>query len=122
MLLSLGENTDNDAVRKIVESFQKDDDVFSNDFLTDTVMIQRTVGKPSTSKLSHVLWDTLNLNTSDGPWKPARVITVDAKHELPPGPYFLASGNTLAQAWRLFPDTQDAFTTTFVPASNNSLK
>ncbi|KAI0182115.1 putative amidase [Hypoxylon sp. FL1284] len=119
VLFSLESNT-NESLRNIVKSFQQDD-VFSVDFLTDTVVVQWMSGRPSTSKGSHISWEALDLTTADGPWKPARVITVDSQHQLPSGPYFLAPGNTLAQAWRLYPDTSDSFTTTFVPKLNGSL-
>lgn len=94
------------------------DDVFSDDFLTDTVMIQGQNGQDE----SLIQWADFSVETAHGPWKPDRIIKIEFNVAFEPGPYFLLPGRTLAQAWRLYPDTQDAFATTFVPTPGDPFR
>lgn len=108
VLLSLDEASTEESILRVIESFRSDD-VFSDDFLTDTVVVQ-------TASLNK------KLRIRCGKWSPDHVIEIENSHALPDGPYFLTADNLLAQAWRLYPDTQDAFSTTFVPNQIDPLR
>lgn len=95
-------------------------DVFSDDFLTDTVMIQGQNGQTVDESL--IQWAGFSVETAHGHWKPDRIIKIEFNVALEPGPYFLLPGRILAQAWRLYPDTQDAFATTFVPTPGDPFR
>ncbi|KAJ0123645.1 amidase [Diaporthe amygdali] len=100
VLLSIDEKSTHESIQSDIESFIQHDDVFSDDFLTDTVMIQG----------------------QNGQTKPDRIIKLEFNVALEPGPYFLLPDSVLAQAWRLYPDTQDAFATTFVPTPGDPFR
>ncbi|KAJ4154988.1 hypothetical protein LMH87_000258 [Akanthomyces muscarius] len=117
LLLSLHrESTAVDVAHKIA-AFYDNDDVFSEDFLTDTVIVQ--VDQPEEAPA--IQWaDVHRLVGRGGSWHPVHILQVEDT-QLPQGPYFLSPGNLLFQAWRLYPDTQDAFVSTFVPAGDDAL-
>jgi hypothetical protein len=118
LLLSVCQSSTKDTLISSIESFYSQDDVFSDDFLTDVVFVQfqGEGDKPV------IPWTELSRPTSTGRWVPEHVIEIDTNPEVPQGPYFLHSDNTLAQAWRLYADIQDAFATTFVPVDHGSSK
>ncbi len=118
LLLSLHrESTAVDVAHKIA-AFYDNDDVFSEDFLTDTVIVQ--VDQPEEAPA--IQWaDVHRLVGRGGSWHPVHILQVEDT-QLPQGPYFLSPGNLLFQAWRLYPDTQDAFVSTFVPAGDDALQ
>lgn len=113
VLLSVRLGSSIEAICDLIKSFYDRDDVLCDDFLTDTVII-----KSEAQSKSDILWTGLRRSTSSGEWAPEHAIQieVDRQERLPEGPYFLTSDNRLTQAWQLFPDTQDAFAVTFVPA------
>ncbi|KAG8162641.1 hypothetical protein KVR01_007119 [Diaporthe batatas] len=115
VLLSVGQRSTNDSLRQDIETFRRDDDVFSDDFLTDSVLVQGVQGWNFEN--SQINWGGLGIQTANGYWNPTDVMTVQT--DLPPGPYFLTAENKIAQAWRLYPDVQDAFATTFVPSEDD---
>ncbi|PQE11375.1 hypothetical protein CJF31_00001188 [Rutstroemia sp. NJR-2017a BVV2] len=116
LLLSVCQSSTKDTLIDSIESFYSQDDVFSDDFLTDVVVVQfqGEGDKPV------IPWSELSRPTSTGRWVPEHVIEIGTNPEVPQGPYFLHSDNTLTQAWRLYADTQDAFATTFVPVDHGS--
>ena len=56
--------------------------------------------------------ELLGLETSVGPWNIRSAFAVTGS--IPPGPYFL-HGNAIHQAWRLYPDTLEAFSVAAYP-------
>ncbi|KAK3933866.1 amidase signature domain-containing protein, partial [Diplogelasinospora grovesii] len=97
----------------------RDDDVFTKDFKTNVVILQRkknaSSGRPQIDLVQYVSQNR-SVPCKGEQWLLTFQIIIE-NHELPPGPYFLTPDNFLAEAWRLYPDTQDAFATTFVPPS-----
>lgn len=97
---------------KTVEYWLENDDVFSVDFLTETVIVPEHATFPFSD---HVF------DTSAGPWKPRNVLhatwldqTGSSSVFASTGPFFLI-GNALHQAWRLHTDDLDSFATTLIP-------
>lgn len=120
VLLSIDEESTHESIQSDIKSFSQQDDVFSDDFLTDTVVIQGKNGQMVDESL--IEWANLSVETAHGPWRPGRIIKIEFNMALEPGPYFLLPESALAQAWRLYPDTQDAFATTFVPTPGDPLR
>lgn len=126
VLLLLDDNADIQSIQFDLDLFSRHDDVFSDDFLTHTVVVQgkRKGGRPIDA--SQIQWASLQRDTVHGPWKPSRIITIEFEEALEPGPYFLTLDNTLditlSQAWRMYPDTQEAFATTFVPSLEDPMQ
>lgn len=93
------------------------DDVFSESFLMDTVIIQGDVG--DMERLEDI-WASLDSTPLAKSWHPTHVLPVKRPNRITPdGPYFLSSGNLLSQAWRVYPDTHDSFTTAVVPSDKD---
>lgn len=92
-------------VLEAVSQFSQADDVFCSLFLTDTVGVLDTPKHALTRELQ-------DLETKVGKWTVKSVYAVTGlqggKASIPPGPYFLR-GNVIHQAWKLYPDTLDAF-------------
>ena len=112
---------DSNAVHKAINQLTSTgDDVHSNEFLR-TIIVQI----PRDQKLARDDYK-ITISTIDGVLS-SNVVHVhissdkqdDALHS---GPYFLL-GNTLHQAWRLYPDSLDAFVITVLPdATTNSTR
>lgn len=102
MVLSSAYQSD---VLEAVSQFSQADDVFCSLFLTDTVGVLVTPKHALTRELQ-------DLETKVGKWTVKSVYAVTGlqggKASIPPGPYFLR-GNVIHQAWKLYPDTLDAF-------------
>lgn len=93
------------------------DDVLCDEFFGDAVILQGEAGGFAASRWAR---SGMVAQVTGKRWTPRRIIRVAPKSlPLPQGPYFLLSGGVLAQAHRLYPDTQDAFCVTFVPDTNN---
>lgn len=90
---------------KDVSQFPQADDVFCSIFLTDTVGV---LGVPEDIQVRELQ----GVETKIGTWTVKSVYAVTnlqgGKASIPPGPYFLR-GNAIHQAWKLYPDTLDAF-------------
>ncbi|KAK5660029.1 hypothetical protein OQA88_13497 [Cercophora sp. LCS_1] len=90
---------------KDVSQFSQADDVFCSIFLTDTVGV---LGAPKDVQSRELQ----GIETKIGTWTVKSVYAVTSlqggKASIPPGPYFLR-GNAIHQAWKLYPDTLDAF-------------
>jgi hypothetical protein len=96
--------------------FDQGDDVLSEDFLGDTVIL---LGRTE-SAVSQCAGDGVAVKVKGKYWKPRRIIrVVQTSPLIRSGPYFLLSTGVLAQAYRLYPDTQDAFCVSFVPDTTN---
>jgi hypothetical protein len=107
---------DNHRIVDTVEQFKITDDVFSSDFLTDTVIVQ------SSAEISVEWKDSTALETSYRSWLIKSLLTLRPAADekwLPSGPYFLF-GKNLHQAWRLYPDNLDCFATTVVQRDTQS--
>jgi len=97
--------------------FARGDDVLCRDFLGDTVILQ---GETADFAALQCGSDGLCANVNGKSWKPRRIIQVVPKSlPLPSGPYFLTSEGVLAQAYRLYPDVQEAFCVTIVPDTSS---
>ncbi|KAJ8129848.1 hypothetical protein O1611_g3785 [Lasiodiplodia mahajangana] len=104
------ENTLPDVIGSFLEI---NDDVFSLKFLTDTIIVQ---GESSDLTRVQEQWTMPPPNPITGSWVPRTVLTMTSPEQnIPDGPYFLSEGCRLSQAWRLYPDTHDSFTTGFIP-------
>ncbi|KAK3936924.1 putative amidase [Diplogelasinospora grovesii] len=116
VLLNCHEKTKAEDLYKTANSFLSNDDVCTKDFLTNVVILQRR--KPASPGWPHVdLVEYVSQQDNERfNWPLSHQIEIEA-HGLPQGPYFLTPDNFLAEAWRLYPDTQDAFATTFAPTS-----
>ncbi|KAK4446469.1 amidase signature enzyme [Podospora aff. communis PSN243] len=92
-----------------VSKFSQVDDVFSSIFLTDIVGVLGASKTPAEAQ---------NVETRLGPWTVKYIHAVTSlqggEASIPPGPYFL-QGNTIHQAWKLYPDTLDAFSVAAYP-------
>lgn len=99
-----------------VEHLNSEDDVFSLDFLSDSIVIQ------SSATVQLKAENLKNLKTSLGPWTVKSLFTLPSdanRPKLPRGPYFLC-GRNLHQAWKLYPDNLDCFATTVVRRDTQS--
>jgi hypothetical protein len=85
--------------------FESQDDVFSLDFIA-TILLVDSPGH-ETSDVESVIEEVAKLVGH------SRVYHCGIQH-WPQGPYFLHGGN-LHQAWRLYPDTSEAFYITTAP-------
>ncbi|KAK3933741.1 putative amidase [Diplogelasinospora grovesii] len=119
ILLDYHEKTKAEDLYKTANSFLSNDDVCTKDFLTVVVILQRN--KSASPDWPHVdLVEYVSRQDKERfNWPLACQIEIEA-YGLPQGPYFLTPDNFLAEAWRLYPDTQDAFATTFAPTSATS--
>ncbi len=88
-----------DGVSGILKRFRSADDVFCSSFLSAIVV--QTNGEANTT-------DTCLTIRIDNEQVPVIQVTVPETGPIPEGPYFLAD-HVLYEAWRLFPDTADAF-------------
>lgn len=105
-----------DDLLDAVQHFKSEDDVFSLDFLSDSIVIQ------SSATVYLGVEHLKNLKTSLGPWTVKSLFTLQCdadRFPLPHGPYFLC-GRNLHQAWRLYPDNLDCFATTVVQSDTQS--
>ncbi|KAJ5919193.1 hypothetical protein N7466_010136 [Penicillium verhagenii] len=85
----------------------------SADFMTSTVIIQH-----SSSQIAGQ-YQAEDFQTSVGNWKVEELLSLVRKPgdlPIPEGLYLLCNGSELHQAWRLYPDHLDAFTTTVIPS------
>ena len=102
MVLSSASRSD---VLDAVSQFSQADDVFCSLFLTDTIGVLNTPEHAKAGELQ-------GLETKVGAWTVKSVYAVTGlrggKASMPPGPYFLQV-NAIHQAWKLYPDTLDAF-------------
>lgn len=99
-----------------VQHLKSEDDVFSPDFLSDSIVIQ------SSATVQLRVEHLKNLKTSLGPWTVKSLFTLQSDADRPPlprGPYFLC-GRNLHQAWKLYPDNLDCFATTVVRRDTQS--
>jgi hypothetical protein len=105
----------NRIVQEIME-FQRRDDVFSADFLSETMLLQSDVSLehilPILAKevreskvLKRYAWDLRSIKTTP--------LAVDGVG-LPSGPYFVHRGHVY-EAWKLYPDPLSSFQTTVLP-------
>lgn len=100
----------------IARLFDQGDDVLSEDFLGNTVILQ---GETEFA-VSQCARDGVDVKVKGKSWKPQRIIrVVHNSPSLRSGPYFLLPEGVLAQAYRLYPDTHDAFCASFVPDTTN---
>ena len=114
-ILSLGH------VKEAIHRFLQIDDVFSTDFLTDTVIVQQELDDKDTHPDLPVLRDPIEVSTETNR-KICRTYHLEEILEaesLPEGPYFLV-GSELHQAWRLYADHVESFLTTVVPSPTTS--
>ncbi|KAJ3580057.1 hypothetical protein NPX13_g506 [Xylaria arbuscula] len=105
----------------VVSSFIKtNDDVFSSHFLTDIIIVQG--GSLDLGRLAEQ-WSIPVPNPISGSWAPRTILQVmNTSRETPDGPYLLSKGYQLSQAWRLYPDKQGSFITSFIPSGTSSLE
>ncbi|OTA54709.1 putative amidase [Hypoxylon sp. EC38] len=117
VLLSITPYSSADSILETIHGFQASDDVYSHQFLSDIVIVQGDVS-PKTKDILH----SLAVKGRLAKWSPSHIVGLGPSNApgIPQGPYFLTSDNCLAQAWRVYPDYQDAFTTTFVPSEDNA--
>lgn len=110
VLSSNNGDVDADVVSETVQKFAAMDDVFSADFLSDRLIVQAQSGVKPRGLGAMVV------STPYGRWTFETVVTSHDTAEspiVPNGPYFLR-GKSLHQAWRLYPDKLDCFTTAIV--------
>ncbi len=117
LLLSVSNEPSVGSIMATINTFYENDDVFCDDFLTDTLIIQHMSGDQA--GVPYGLWTELSRKKESGEWRPNYIVQIAPEPALPQGPYFLTSDHRLLQAWRLYPDTHDAFATTFVPVSGS---
>ncbi|KAI0517462.1 putative amidase [Xylaria bambusicola] len=92
---------------------ETNDDVFSSQFLSDIIIIQGDSLAPG--RLAEQ-WSTPVGTPISGSWVPKTILQVmNTSRETPDGPYLLSKGFQLSQAWRLYPDKQRSFITSFIP-------
>jgi len=112
--IATGDLTSSTICTKISE-FQKNDDVYSREFLTDTVVLQ--IAKSTSIRLATVasiLRDSgreLGVN-----WDAVNILILQSSQlkKVPDGPYFV-HGHGIFEAWKVYSDDCDAFQTTVVP-------
>ncbi|KAK1780267.1 amidase signature domain-containing protein [Copromyces sp. CBS 386.78] len=105
-----------EQIGQLLQYYVDTDDVCSSSF-TD-ILVEKPSKKssspsPSSSKATYRLLQTVAARTSYGTTNPEDD-PQDEDDDLPSGPYFL-SGPNLHQAYRLYPDTQDAFVHGMIP-------
>ncbi|EFR04156.1 amidase [Nannizzia gypsea CBS 118893] len=114
-----------ETIQETFDRFLDVDDVFQEAFTKDTFLIlSMPIGsqpaKVGNSTLSHTSTGRLSLEAlpaelaSSLKSKSLVLCVLDGEFDLPEGPYFIV-GQNLHQAWRLYPDTLGAFSTTVVP-------
>ena len=98
-----------DAIKKFVGRLADSDDVFSEDFLGDALLVQ------SSTPLRTSAADLGPMDMASGLWNVSSLLFLeqDGRH-LRPGPYFLC-GQNVHQAWKLYADHLDSFSTCVVP-------
>ena len=118
LLSQLGPAINANTLSKAIHKFKDEDDVFSQDFLNDTIVIQTPPNVAfNVESLEH-------LETEFGGWNITSILHLAISNDgslLPEGPYFLHGGN-LHQAWRLYPDDLDCFMSTVIPDVANKTK
>lgn len=103
-----------ESLLKRFDEFSRLDDVFSEGFIENSVLILRSE-EPSvpTHTLPATLTEHLRLIS-------AKLIFVSAAaKDLAEGPYFLR-GTSLHRAWKLYRDTNSAFTVSVVPSESGA--
>ncbi|KAI8715835.1 hypothetical protein NCS52_01092100 [Fusarium sp. LHS14.1] len=115
IVVSVDQESSQKTLLDWIDSFHPPkDDVFSQSFLTDTVIVQ---GNAQDFQRVRDAWLTLSPNPVTGSWAPSQVLLVESpERDIPNGPYFLGPGLQLYQAWRLYPDTQGSFVTSLFPS------
>lgn len=115
IVISVDQESSQQTLLDWVDTFHPPkDDVFSQSFLTDTVIVQ---GNVQDFQRVRDAWLTLSPNPVTGSWAPSQVLLVESpERDIPNGPYFLGPGLQLYQAWRLYPDTQGSFVTSLFPS------
>ncbi|KAK3948138.1 amidase signature domain-containing protein [Pseudoneurospora amorphoporcata] len=111
-----------EQIGQLLQYYVDTDDVCSPSF-TD-ILVEKPSKKssslsPSSSKATYRLLQTVAARTSYGTTNPEDD-PQDEDDDLPSGPYFL-SGPNLHQAYRLYPDTQDAFVHGMIPNDVHNL-
>jgi hypothetical protein len=79
LLLSVCQSSTKDTLISTIESFYSQDDVFSDDFLTDVVLVQFE----GEGEKPVIPWTELSRPTSTGRWAPEHVIEIDTDLEVP---------------------------------------
>ncbi|KAF2965298.1 hypothetical protein GQX73_g8269 [Xylaria multiplex] len=118
IVVSVDQLSSEKSLSRVVSSFlETNDDVFSSQFLTDTIIVQ---GDSLDSGWPVERWSAPASNPISGSWAPKTVLQVtNTLRETPDGPYLLSEGYRLSQAWRLYPDKQDSFITSFIPSGTS---
>jgi hypothetical protein len=94
------------AIEERLSSFARLDDVFQSAFGNNLVIVATASGSP---------WlDLATQLNSSGRFSGIYRTQVHPTDVLPSGPYFL-QGNSIHQAWRLYPDELDAFIFSVIP-------
>jgi hypothetical protein len=88
-----------DILLEMFEFFCKDD-VFTPVFTTNVYLVFNTLDHP----VDDSVWDLMSS------WKTRRVFAMDYSLGISPGPYFRGLGG-FHDAWRIYEDTQGAFST-----------
>lgn len=102
----------NDTILQKLQIFAAVDDVYDPKF-SDAILLQSVTGH-SESPL------TVTGKDENEDSRTVFSFTVDSdQHLLPEGPYFLFNG-VIHQAWRLYPDTLEAFVEAVIPDDTSS--
>ncbi|KAI9710698.1 MAG: hypothetical protein M1820_002531 [Bogoriella megaspora] len=105
-------------LQSTIDSFTAVDDVFQTGFLQSVHIEQGN----SSSKLKRA---PFNVDLSDSSLLDSNAVIssssgLSGSLELPSGPYFISSTGAVYEAWRLYSDSQGAFTETLIPNTNGS--
>jgi hypothetical protein len=105
-------NITDDSVLQKLQYFAAVDDVYDPKF-SDVILLQSVTGHTESPL-------TVTGKDENGDSPTVFSFTVDSdQHLLPEGPYFLFNG-VIHQAWRLYPDTLEAFVETVIPDDTSS--
>lgn len=138
-------------LEKAVAEFETKDDVFSSDFLGDTiVVVSEAKETPETPDIAVWTVDSMVLlpdtlasdtksipGTADSPplrkdeylisrvpssgWGGKRIFSTSITANVLPPGPYFLAGDALHQAWRMYPDELDVFATTFVAQNLHSV-
>ncbi|KAK8059413.1 amidase signature enzyme [Apiospora saccharicola] len=121
IVVSVDCNSSSVSIKKVIDSFSSratEDDVFSDAFLTDTVIFQGSIKYLERVQEELMIFSTRFTDkwTEAKAWAPKTFLSVKPSvGAIPSGPYFLGQESNLFQAWRLYPDTQGSFISSLVP-------
>jgi hypothetical protein len=105
-----------DAIIDAVNDFAKVDDLFCEDFMTDTIVANGFSKEECVARVKII--------AANKDWNVRKVLRLNARAQgrtIPDGPYFML-GDKLHQAWRLYPDHLDAFVSTVTSSEEDSMK